>query len=117
MKLGFLGAGNIGTAIITGLCTGTAPPKKILVYDPDKQKCAALEQRFDQVETATESQSLLDNVDCVFLCVLPQIAPQVLLPLNFRQEHTISQKLDTGIFRGLVGKPDLGSDLPAPRNL
>jgi len=89
MNLGFLGAGNIGTAIITGLCTVNDPPKKILVYDPDKEKCIALEQRFDQVQTATESQSLLDNVDCVFLCVLPQIAPQVLLPLDFRKEHIV----------------------------
>ena len=67
MNLGFLGAGNIGTAIITGLCTENDPLKKILVYDLDKEKCTALEQRFDQVQTATESQSLLDNVDCVFI--------------------------------------------------
>jgi pyrroline-5-carboxylate reductase len=89
MKLGFIGAGNIGTAIITGLATGNAPLEQIFVFDPDKKKCKALEQRFGQVEAVGESQAVLDNADCIFLCVLPQIAPQVLLPLNFRKEHIV----------------------------
>lgn len=89
MKLGFIGAGNIGSAIITGIATGTAPPEKILVFDPDEKKCEALEKRFGQVTAMTESQAVLDSTDCVFLCVIPQIAPQVLLPLNFRKEHIV----------------------------
>jgi pyrroline-5-carboxylate reductase len=89
MDLGFIGAGSIGSAIITGISTGSAPPEKIHVFDPDKKKCRALEQRFDQVEAMGKGQDVLDNTDCVFLCVLPQIAPQVLLPLNFREEHIV----------------------------
>ena len=48
-----------------------------------------LEQRFEQVEAVGESQTVLDNADYIFLCILPQIAPQVLLPLNFRKEHIV----------------------------
>ena len=89
MKLGFIGAGNIGSAIITGISTCSTPPEKILVFDPDIKKCRALEQRFEQVEALSSNQEVLNNADCVFLCVLPQIAPQVLLPLDFRKEHLV----------------------------
>ena len=89
MKLGFIGAGNIGSAIITGLSTCSAPPEKIVIFDPDVKKCRALEQRFEQVEALPGGQEVLNNADCVFLCVLPQIAPQVLLPLDFRKEHLV----------------------------
>ena len=89
MKLGFIGAGNIGSAIITGISTCAAPPEKIFVFDPDIKKCRALEQRFEQVEALSGNQEVLNNADCVFLCVLPQIAPQVLLPLDFSKEHIV----------------------------
>lgn len=89
MKLGFIGVGNIGSSIITGISTGSAPPQRILIFDPNEEKCRSLEQRFDQVEAMSSGQEVLDNADCVFLCVLPQIAPQVLLSLNFRKEHIV----------------------------
>jgi pyrroline-5-carboxylate reductase len=89
MKLGFIGAGNIGSAIITGISTCTNPPEKILVFDPDRERCRALEQRFEQVEALSANQEVLNNADYVFLCVLPQIAPQVLLPLDFRKEQIV----------------------------
>jgi pyrroline-5-carboxylate reductase len=89
MILGFIGVGSIGKAIITGLCTGSKPPEKIVVYDVDEAKCRSLSERFAQVEVAPDNQTLLNRVDCVFLCVLPQIAPQVLLSLNFREDHHV----------------------------
>ena len=89
MKLGFVGAGSIGSAIITGISTGSAPPQEILVYDPDKAKCTILERRFERVRVMDDNQAVLDSADCIFLCVLPQIAPQVLLPLQFREDHIV----------------------------
>lgn len=89
MILGFIGVGNIGKAMITGLCTSPAPPEKIVIYDKDESKCQSLKKRFDQIEIASDNQTLLNRSDCVFLCVLPQIAPQVLLPLNFRENHVV----------------------------
>ncbi|SDP82589.1 NAD(P)-binding domain-containing protein [Desulforhopalus singaporensis] len=86
MNLGFIGVGNIGKAIITGLCTCPTPPGKILIYDVDEAKCLSIAKHHKQVEIALDNQDLLDRVDCVFLCVIPQIAPQVLLPLNFRED-------------------------------
>jgi pyrroline-5-carboxylate reductase len=89
MILGFIGVGNIGEAMITGLCTCPHAPEKIVIYDVDEDKCRSVSKRFAQVEIAPDNQTLLDRVDCVYLCVLPQIAPQVLLPLNFREEHVV----------------------------
>ena len=89
MILGFIGVGNIGMAMITGLCTCPTAPEKIVIYDVDEDKCRSVSKRFAQVEIAPNNQTLLDQVDCVFLCVLPQIAPQVLLPLNFREDQVV----------------------------
>jgi pyrroline-5-carboxylate reductase len=89
MILGFIGVGNIGKAIITGLCTCSTPPEKIVIYDVDEGKCTAIGKRFRQIEIAPDNQTLLDRAECVFVCVLPQIAPQVLLPLNFREDHVV----------------------------
>ena len=80
MILGFIGVGNIGKAMITGLCTCSTPPEKIVIYDVDEGKCTAISRRFSQIEIAPDNQTLLDRAECVFLCVLPQIAPQVFNP-------------------------------------
>ena len=87
--LGFIGSGNIATAMLKGLCSSDKPPEKIRVSDKIHEKAAALAARFPQVTALKENQAVVDASDCVFICVLPQIAPDVLKALRFRKEQTV----------------------------
>ncbi len=89
MVLGFIGAGHIATAQITGLCSATEPPERILVSDIDMEKAAALSSRFVQVEAMDNNQDVIDGSDCLFICVLPQIATEVLSNLRFKPDHLV----------------------------
>ena len=87
--LGFIGSGNIATAMVTGLCRSDKPPEKIVVSDKDNRKAQALAARFPQVTALKENQDVADAGDCVFVCVLPQIAPDVLKALRFRKDQIV----------------------------
>ena len=87
--LGFVGSGNIATAMVTGLCRSDKPPEKIVVSDKDNRKAQALAARFPQVTALKENQDVADAGDCIFVCVLPQIAPDVLKALRFRKDQIV----------------------------
>jgi pyrroline-5-carboxylate reductase len=87
--LGFIGSGNIATAMVKGLCRSDKPPKDIRVSDKIYKKAKALADSFSQVSALENNQAVIDASDCVFICVLPQIAPEVLKALRFREEQTV----------------------------
>lgn len=89
LTIGFIGSGHIATAMVKGLCTAGDPPERVIVSDKFKEKAEALAALFPQVEATTDNQALLDESDAAFICVLPQIAPDVLKPLKFRKEHIV----------------------------
>ena len=76
-KIGFIGAGNIASAIIQGiLSSGYIIPKNIYVYDIDDNK---KNRFFDSgVNAADNPSELAKCVDYIFLTVKPQIYPDVL---------------------------------------
>lgn len=78
MKLGFIGAGNMGSALIQGILeAGTLTADSIYIYDPD----AAKTRRFAQengVHVAKDNQALVEACDIILLAVKPQYAKTVL---------------------------------------
>ena len=89
MRLGFIGTGNITTALVEGLCTAQDPPLSVLVSPRNAEKAARLAARFSQVEVAASNQAVIEGCDCIFLAVLPQIASPVLGELRFRPDQTV----------------------------
>ena len=89
MTIGFIGSGSIATAMVKGLCTSDAPPERIIVSDKFKDKAETLASMFPHVEATVDNQELLDKSNIVFVCVLPQIAPEVLMPLRFQKDHIV----------------------------
>lgn len=69
---GFIGAGNMGTALIAGLIRGGLDPHLIAIAEPDDDRAKALQSRFPGIgrlgagELAEQSQTLV-------LAVKPQI--------------------------------------------
>ena len=88
-RLGFIGTGNISSALIEGLCTSTQPPASIVVSPRNAENASRLAQRFSQVKVAANNQEVIDRCDVVFLALLAQAAPSVLSELKFRHEQTI----------------------------
>jgi len=88
-NLGFIGTGNITTALVGGLCTAGEPPKSILVSPRNGTKAAKLAAAFSEVRVAKDNQAVVDGSDIVFLALRPEIAPAALSQLHFRRNQKI----------------------------
>ena len=88
LQLGFIGTGNIASAVVEGFCT-SGLPCSILVSPRNEQKARNLAGRFPQVHRAVSNQAVLDQSEVVVLALRPAVAPEVLRALRFREEHTV----------------------------
>lgn len=81
MTVGFIGTGNMTTAIVRGMvAAGFVPASEIVVFDPNAHKREALARDLGVV--AVESnKALVAESDVVVLAVKPQMLPGVLAPL------------------------------------
>lgn len=75
IKLGFLGAGNMGGAIIRGL-SEKKTDISIYAYEKDSEKLSALSQY--GVTACKDEKELVKECDFILLAVKPQILPSVL---------------------------------------
>lgn len=75
-KMGFIGAGNMGGALITAVCR-TLDPQEVVIYDIDRAKAEVL-----AVQTGCAAGSCYEDVvndaQIVMLCVKPQFVQEVL---------------------------------------
>lgn len=72
INIGFIGAGNMGAAIMKGIAGSPAAARiQLYAYDPDKTKTAALSEH--GVIEASDEASLTAKCSYIFLAVKPQI--------------------------------------------
>ena len=77
-RIGFLGGGNIGEALIRGLTkTGLVPVEHLLVADVRADRLEEL-RRLYGVLVAADNVTLVRRADVVILAVKPQILREVL---------------------------------------
>ena len=75
--IGFIGAGNIASAIISGaLSSGYIKPKNVYVYDINPASMAKLSE--SGVFVSNSIEDMCDQCGIVFLCVKPQVYAEVL---------------------------------------
>lgn len=76
--IGFVGAGNMGEALIKGLLAARAlPPKSILASDARADRLAELESRY-RIRAVATNADCVREADVVILAVKPQIMTAVL---------------------------------------
>ena len=81
MKLGFIGAGNMGSAIINGILNQDAlPADSLYVSRKHPEKSAELAQK--GVHIIQDNVSLAEAADCVLLAVKPVYAADVLREIH-----------------------------------
>ncbi|RBW58907.1 NAD(P)-binding domain-containing protein [Ruegeria sp. A3M17] len=83
-RIGFIGTGHIAAPIARFLA---AKGHEIAVTERNATVSAELKAELDVV--VANPQAVLDASDIVFLCLRPQIAPNVLQQLNFRSDQQI----------------------------
>lgn len=91
LKLGFLGAGNMGAAMMRGIAASELCKNgvitQIFTYDTDAEKCSALAEI--GIQSCESAQALCDTVDYLVLAVKPQVLGGVLDTLKLRSEQVI----------------------------
>ncbi len=77
MKYGFIGLGNMASAIIGGMVKGGIPAEDILGFNRTKAKTDALVEKYGIVECASADE-VAERADVLILAVKPQMLPDVM---------------------------------------
>jgi len=80
LTIGFIGGGNMASALIGGMIGHGHEPRRILVFEPDDGKAGTLRERFG-IRLAADNPRLLQESDIVVLAIKPQVLRDVLAPL------------------------------------
>jgi pyrroline-5-carboxylate reductase len=75
--LGFIGGGRITRIILQAYQNKNAKFDSVIVFDPDKQTCDSLKQKFPEIEI-TDSPETTAKQDVVFLAVHPPVLIETL---------------------------------------
>src|SRR5262245_24309396 len=89
MKLGLVGTGAIGEAIVRGLCGAGGHREPVFVTARTQARSARLAAAFPNVRVLSANQAVVDASDWVVLAVRPEQARDVASSLRFRPEHRV----------------------------
>lgn len=90
MKVGIIGAGNMGSAIAGGLCKGTIiAPEEITVSNPSQGKLNALKTKFPALNTTTNNIEATKDADIIMLAVKPWLIESVLKEIKPQTNQVI----------------------------
>ncbi|MBN3038640.1 MAG: pyrroline-5-carboxylate reductase [Candidatus Omnitrophica bacterium] len=108
MKIGIIGCGNMGQALLSGiLAEGYTHKSNILCSDRDKKKAAFVRSRFKASICSTNSQ-LFDRCDPIIIAVKPSDVQAVLaeahLPLRDKLVISVCAGIGTRLFERILGK-------------
>jgi len=95
--LGVIGAGHMGSALVTGMIeVGGLSSARFTVADPRQEALLSLKEL--GVRTSTETLDAVDGQDIVILAIKPQVSPQVLPLIGPRlNERQILLSLMAGV--------------------
>jgi pyrroline-5-carboxylate reductase len=89
MKIGFIGIGEIASAVVQGLCTSEAEGLEIFLSPRNEALSTSLSARFANVSRLETNQAVLDASEVVIIAVRPPVAREVLGALRFREDQTV----------------------------
>ena len=95
-RIGFIGAGNMATALIGGLCNSGFAGDQLYVSDPDESKLQPLTDTF-QLHRCASNQALLEQCQVVVLAVKPQAMHAVVDKLQIGNNERLYLSIAAGI--------------------
>jgi len=81
VSIGFIGSGNLTSALIKGLFNHHIDMSKIHVFDTDKEKSKSLQKIF-KVQSHSSIDTLLSSVDMIVLSIKPQQYSEVITSIS-----------------------------------
>lgn len=82
MKIGFIGAGNMGGAILKGaLKSSFLAAEDVTIYDVNAQLCETWKENY-QVHVSSDSRELVQASDCIVLAVKPVFLADVVADIR-----------------------------------
>ena len=97
MNIGFIGAGNMGSAIIGGILSNSiASPSEVIVSDKNETALSSLKEKYG-VCTVSDNKECASKSEILFLCVKPNILYSVIDEIkNSVNEKTIIVSIAAG---------------------
>jgi pyrroline-5-carboxylate reductase len=95
MKVGIIGAGNMGRALVRGLTKSGMSPSNIMVSDPDERKLQQISEL--GVLTTTDNSKLAKWADVVILAVKPSTVQEVLTRISPELEEKLLISVAAGV--------------------
>ena len=90
MKIAIIGAGHIGSAIVTCLAQGHLYNEKdIIVSNPNIDKLERLQEHFPAIHITTDNQQAISEADVIVLAINPWKVDEVLSPLRFSRTQIL----------------------------
>jgi len=97
-KIGFIGAGNMASALVRGMIANNMPPESIMLSDINNNQLNTLSHQLG-VKTTTSNERLIKACDIVVIAVKPQLVHDIIQPLasTFQQKSTLIISIVAGI--------------------
>lgn len=99
-RIGIIGGGNIGEALIAGVIAGGIDAKHIIVSDPKSERREELRERYNIVAT-DEGSEAAEEADYLFLCVKPDMVASVLEPLAETISSNVAETVVVSVAAGV----------------
>nr|WP_241479740.1 NAD(P)-binding domain-containing protein [Nocardiopsis lucentensis] len=88
-RVGVIGVGEIGRAIVEGLCGGSARPPEILLSPRGARTAAELAERHDNAHVCAGNQEVVDRSEVVVIAVRPQDRTEALTGLRVDRDTVV----------------------------
>jgi pyrroline-5-carboxylate reductase len=106
LRIGVVGVGTIGEALVRGLVAAHGDQARVLLSPRGQDRAQRLAAEFDEVTVMESNQAVLDGADWVVLALIPSLAQGIIQALAFRPDHqvvTLVADFDLARMRALTG--------------
>ena len=110
LNITFLGCGNMGASLVSGLIAGGHPASSLLGVDPDENQRRNVETRYG-IRTAVEVSDAVPAADVIVLAVKPQTVMAVLAEIRraLQDNRPLVLSIAAGIRTGTIKQALAGS--------
>lgn len=112
-RIGIIGVGEIGRAIVDGLCDGVEEPPAVLLSPRGAHTAADLSRRYPSVQVCGDNQDVVNRSDVVIIAVRPQDHHEVLAGLRVGSGRVVVSVM-AGVGLNEL-RHALGTDVPVIR--
>jgi pyrroline-5-carboxylate reductase len=113
-RIGIIGVGEIGRAMVEGLCDGPEKPPEIFLSPRGARTAAELSRRYPSVRVCPDNQDVVNRSDVAIIAVRPQDRSDALTGLRIGTGVSVVVSVMAGVSIDELRRT-LGTDVPLVR--